>query len=299
MLCWRCGTQLPRQAIHCMVCRAQVHPLARRRSSNTWAILGIAFLLFLLIAFLLTLLAAKTFHGLDQEDGTSDTGGDTSTESTVSSDPEADFDAIFARVSPAVVKINAVTCTDAGVGSGFMIDSDTVVTAAHVVDEAVAVEIQSGEHTEVASVERIDTDVDLAVLELAEPLMGVTLDFAGHDAEVGEEVAAVGHPRGSETPSISEGAIDAIVPDAPVEETTLYDLVASTATTSPGNSGGPLIDADGDVAGVVVAGEKTEPQRSFAIQTSEVESRVTDPAAMTRPSQTQCDTAALGPDDGG
>lgn len=257
----------------------------------------------LVVVFLAAIVTAGTLYDQYRDRPGNAAGSPIDTNSTrpetTPAPRDADFDAVSGHVSAAVVRITSVACDAGSEGSGFLIDSDTVVTAAHVVDEAAAVEVQSTEHAQEASVERIDTTADLAVLQLDQPLTTATLDFAGHDAATGDDVATVGYPDGNELQSLTEGAVDATDITAPVEGDARQHLAATTAEASPGNSGGPLVDADGAVVGVVVAREEHGRERSFAVQTSAAAPRINDHTRMPSPDPVHCDGVPLGPDDGG
>lgn len=213
--------------------------------------------------------------------------------------PEAaapDFSAIFAEVSSGVFPVYASACGGEGSGSAFLIDRDTVVTAEHVVHGAVAVSVQVDGVPYAADVVGVDEAADLAVLELHTAAAGQVFRFADADPERGDSVAALGYPDGDPL-RLSEGTVDAVDQSKWIEDEMLHDLIGSDATSRPGNSGGPLIDAHGEVVGVVVAGQMPPGELSWAVQVSAVEPKVTNPAAMAPPAAAPCAEPPLGPDD--
>ena len=158
---------------------------------------------------------------------------------------------IYERNASAVVEIQAGNAS----GTGFVIDADGhVVTNEHVVGTAQTVEVRFAEGgEEQARVIATDRSTDLAVLEV---------DLAGHevdpvelgssaDVQVGDPVYAIGNPFGLER-SLTAGIVSAV--DREIEAPngfTINDAIQTDAPVNQGNSGGPLIDAAGNVIGVV------------------------------------------------
>jgi putative serine protease PepD len=140
-------------------------------------------------------------------------------------------------------------------GSGFEVDQEgTVVTAAHVVDEASSVEVilQDGS-THVAEVLGIDDASDLAVIRFDPEGAGLhPLEIAdSSDLNVGASVAAIGAPF-EYAWSFSTGIVSGL--DRTIQAPNGFSVahaVQTDAAINPGNSGGPLIDSEGKVIGVV------------------------------------------------
>jgi serine protease Do len=132
-------------------------------------------------------------------------------------------------------------------GSGIVWDrAGIVVTNDHVVRSAnLAVEFWDG-RTMPARVEKRDARRDLAVLRVAT----IGLDAARHGdsrrVRVGELVIAVGSPFGF-TGALSTGVVHGV---GPIRGIGQRDFIQTTARLAPGNSGGPLADAAGDVIGI-------------------------------------------------
>jgi len=83
-----------------------------------------------------------------------------------------------------------------------------------------------------------------------------------------------GYPWGGPFTSINAEVISAgsvLVPDIYGEASNLRDIYALAADVQPGNSGGPLLTDDGDVAGVVFARAETDAARGYAMTTAELE----------------------------
>ncbi len=148
-----------------------------------------------------------------------------------------------------------------GQGSGFLVDLERsgayLVTNEHVVAGADAIEIQyiNGDWTG-ARVVGTDYYSDLAVLEVSHvPADAVPLSLSEQLPVVGQEVLALGTPFGLEG-SLSQGIVSGInrSVDAPGREFSFSNVVQTDAALNPGNSGGPLVDLDGEIVGVVNAG---------------------------------------------
>ncbi|ELY50099.1 peptidase S1 and S6 chymotrypsin/Hap [Natronolimnohabitans innermongolicus JCM 12255] len=142
-----------------------------------------------------------------------------------------------------------------GLGSGFVVD-DYVVTNNHVVATADEVELQfRDEQWRAAEVVGTDLHSDLAVLEVDDvPDAADGLSFATDEPEIGAEVLALGNPLGLDA-SISQGIISGVDRSLPSPGGfSIPAAIQTDAPVNPGNSGGPLVDLDGDVVGVVFAG---------------------------------------------
>ena len=140
-------------------------------------------------------------------------------------------------------------------GTGFVIDrSGNIVTAAHVVDGAssITVTFQDGT-THTAKLVNKDDATDVALLKI-DP-SGMTLHplklGSSGSLGVGDQVAAIGDPFGYQR-SISTGIVSGVdrTVDAP-NGFTVAHAIQTDAALNPGNSGGPLLNASGEVVGIV------------------------------------------------
>jgi putative serine protease PepD len=139
-------------------------------------------------------------------------------------------------------------------GSGFVIDSDGhIVTNEHVVDNAKSVSVRfwNGD-TYSASVVGSDPSTDLAVIKVDAPqsiLHPLTLGDSS-SVRVGDTVVAIGSPFGLEE-SVTSGIVSALhrQMEAP-NDFTINDSIQTDAAINHGNSGGPLLNARGEVIGV-------------------------------------------------
>jgi S1-C subfamily serine protease len=144
-----------------------------------------------------------------------------------------------------------------GIGSGVVIvDSGIILTNLHVVSGAgrIQVEFEDGFETE-AIVVGARPEHDLAVLKaekIPDDLPAATLRSTS-DLAVGDEVIAVGFPFGI-GPSVSAGVVSGLRRQYRSRSgEALANLIQFDAAVNPGNSGGPLVTADGEVVGIVTA----------------------------------------------
>ena len=134
-------------------------------------------------------------------------------------------------------------------GSGFIISEDGyVITNAHVVRGADEISVRLNNQREyTAELIGEDPRTDIALLKIdADDLPTVEIGDSD-DVEVGEWVLAIGAPFGLDQ-SATHGIVSAIGRDLPNE--TYVPFIQTDAPVNPGNSGGPLINADGEVIGV-------------------------------------------------
>lgn len=173
---------------------------------------------------------------------------------------------LYEKTNPAVVVIlteqkelvssgkMTKTVTAGGLGSGFMISENQVITAAHVVQVAEKVNVQfvDGE-TIPAKVISAYSVADVALLELIWPKKNaVTVKFADSDqVRIGDQVFVVGAPYGLGH-SLSSGYVSGII-DMKQDENpfTNSEYIQTDAAINTGNSGGPMFNMNGDVVGVV------------------------------------------------
>ncbi|MCX8102248.1 MAG: trypsin-like peptidase domain-containing protein [Geminicoccaceae bacterium] len=169
---------------------------------------------------------------------------------------------IVQAVGPAVVSVTAILVdpfatrdrVSFGHGSGLVIDAaGEVLTNAHVVAEAKLVIVTlEGERTVPAERVALDPVLDLALLRLAGPVEGLVAATLGTSAaaEVGDEVLAIGNPFGLGR-TASRGIVSALDRVVPITTTSwLSPFIQTDAAVNPGSSGGPLVDACGEVVGI-------------------------------------------------
>ena len=136
-----------------------------------------------------------------------------------------------------------------GQGSGFIVSADgLILTNAHVVRDAKDVMVKFSDRREMqAKVLGSDPVTDIALLKVdAKNLPTVTLGDA-KSAQVGDYVLAIGAPYGFEQ-SATQGIISAKGRSLPGDSAVPF--IQTDAAVNPGNSGGPLFDAEGRVIGI-------------------------------------------------
>jgi serine protease Do len=134
-------------------------------------------------------------------------------------------------------------------GSGFIVNSDGIVlTNAHVVDGAKEVTVKLSNHREYkAKVLGADRTSDIAVLKIdARDLPTVQIGDS-NQLNVGDYVLAIGEPFGLEE-TATAGIVSAKARSLPGDG--YVPFIQTDAAVNPGNSGGPLFDANGNVVGI-------------------------------------------------
>ncbi|HEV7682282.1 MAG TPA: tetratricopeptide repeat protein [Pyrinomonadaceae bacterium] len=153
------------------------------------------------------------------------------------------------RIKPSAVAIETFDSRGEKLsrGSGFFIDVDRVVTNRHVIDNAFRAEVHSytGAIYQVKGVIAVDAEGDLALLRIEAPANQVRpLLLDKTSPQEGESVVVIGNPLGLEG-SVTNGIVSA-VRDIP----TFGRIIQITAPISPGSSGSPVVNMQGQVIGV-------------------------------------------------
>lgn len=180
------------------------------------------------------------------------------------------------KVLPSVVRVSGFDEQDepgggdvqSGVGSGVVIvDNGTILTNLHVVTGARKLMVTFADGTESpAEVIRAFPQNDLAVVrarKVPDDLQAATLGSTA-DLRAGDEVVAVGFPFGI-GPSTSAGVVSGLDRSfrSPDNQRVMSGLIQFDAAANPGNSGGPLINMNGEVVGIVTAILNPTPARTF------------------------------------
>jgi S1-C subfamily serine protease len=203
------------------------------------------------------------------------------------SEQTEDFAATYQDVESGVVRILATTCEGDGIGSGFLIDRRTVATAAHVINGAEGVAVDSATGTHAARVVGIDPATDLALLRLDAPVAGHVFEFAATNALPGTEVAAIGFPL-DEPKTLTIGTVSGLDRTIEIEGESRSGLLQTDTAINPGNSGGPLVTIEGEVVGVVDALRLDSQGIGYAVQVSVAEPVLIDQVGMQTPAVADC-----------
>jgi len=168
-------------------------------------------------------------------------------------------------------------------GSGFFVHDREIATNLHVVEGAARGYAKLiGEKTkyEIKGITAVDPDRDLVVLKISAQRSQV-LPLGDSDLlQVGEPVYAVGNPQGLEG-TFSQGIVSSI------RQVGTDKLVQITAPISPGSSGGPVLDAKGEVIGVSVATFRGGQNLNFAIPSKYLKILVASPRELKPFAQTK------------
>ena len=166
---------------------------------------------------------------------------------------------VVAKVEPAVVSIEASTnqgpFASTSAGSGIILTSDgEVLTNAHVVNGASSIKVTlNGEsQSRTATLVGIDTSADLALLKItgASGLPTVTIGKSS-DMAVGDDVVAIGNALALQGgPTVTSGIVSALNRSIDTGSGQMTGLIQTDASISSGNSGGPLVNAAGQVIGI-------------------------------------------------
>lgn len=178
---------------------------------------------------------------------------------------DIDLADLYEQVNPGVVSLNVTAAVDnpfgngqfrqQGTGSGFLLDDEHIITNNHVVNTAKTVEVvfYDGERRE-GTVIGTDQYSDLAVIKVSDmPSTARSLPLVARfeDLEVGQPVIAIGNPFGLDN-TMTYGIISAmgrVIPTG-VTRFSIPKVIQTDAPVNPGNSGGPLLNLQGEVVGV-------------------------------------------------
>jgi hypothetical protein len=156
--------------------------------------------------------------------------------------------AIAARILPSVVTIRTMTPEGKPValGSGFFWTKDAVITSLHVFRRASKAEVVSstGEVTAVRYVRAVLIYPDLCIVELDRPIGSEVAFNETRPVAVGDDVYVAGNPQGL-AGTFTKGIISALRREE--------GLIQIDAAISPGSSGGPVVNAYGEVIGIVAS----------------------------------------------
>ncbi|MET9372562.1 trypsin-like peptidase domain-containing protein [Streptomyces sp. NPDC002992] len=217
-------------------------------------------------------------------DGTTGASGVSGT--TVSASSKGTVSGVAEAVSPSIVEISASSTSGKSTGSGVIITGDgEIVTNNHVISGAssIGVRLSDGKTYE-AKVVGTDPDKDLALIKLqgASGLKAATLGNSD-SVKVGDQVVAIGSPEGL-TGTVTSGIVSALDRDVTVAKDggqdqrqqqqydprqgwpfefggqqfngdtgsskTTYKAIQTDASLNPGNSGGALINMNGEIIGI-------------------------------------------------
>jgi putative serine protease PepD len=191
---------------------------------------------------------------------------------------------IVAKIRPTVVKvaveISASAGSGEGVGTGVILTPDgEILTYAHVVADATKVRVLLDGQSEPVAAKVLGVDVgnDLALLKIDGKDLPVMTLTDSDGVQVGQPVVAMGYALDLEgDASVTAGIVSALNRSMVTETGALDGLIQTDAAISSGNSGGPLVNASGEMIGIntaVARGDNTNAANNigFAISTKEIQ----------------------------
>ncbi|WP_128379842.1 S1C family serine protease [Streptomyces cavernae] len=251
-------------------------PTPKKRARGPLALLAA-------VAIAAAAVGGGTAYGIQQLTGGDNTVASSSTTtSVVAASQKGTIAGVAAAVSPSTVEISAASNSGESTGSGVIITSDgEIITNNHVISGASSIKVATSDgKTYTARVVGTDSKKDLALIKLenASGLKAATLgDSDG--VKVGDQVVAIGSPEGL-TGTVTSGIVSALARDVTVStdenqgrqpgqddgwpfefggqqfngdtgsSTTTYKALQTDASLNPGNSGGALIDMNGNIIGI-------------------------------------------------
>ncbi len=180
---------------------------------------------------------------------------------------------VVGQTRRSVVKVlgTAPSCSRKIEGSGFVYASEHVMTNAHVVAGTSSITVEDGNSRRRGQVVVYDSDKDLAVIYVP-GLTAPPIRFASAPARSGDDAIVLGYPL--------DGPFDAqparIRDEGPIRGPDIYDshnvtrdIYTLRGLVRSGNSGGPLLAADGTVLGVIFAAAADDSSTGFALTDAE------------------------------
>ena len=181
--------------------------------------------------------------------------------------------AAISHAGRSTVKIVSRGCGEILEGSGFVVAPDTVVTNAHVIAGTTSIEIQDTGGVQSATPIWFDPNFDLAVLRTPRPLAGPALTIDSSNVSRGTQAVVLGYPEGGDfnpQPAGVDQQFEAQGRNIYGTGLTLRSVYEIAALVRPGNSGGPLVLADGTVVGVVFSTSATQNNIGYALASPQV-----------------------------
>jgi S1-C subfamily serine protease len=250
-------------------------PAPKRRTRGPLALLAA-------VAIVAAAIGGGTAYGIQELTGNDTVASSSTSTNVVPSSAKGTVAGVAKAVSPSIVEINATSNAGESTGSGVIITSDgEIITNNHVISGADSVKVSTSDgRTYTAKVVGTDSKKDLALIKL-ENASGLTPATLGNSdgVQVGDEVVAIGSPEGL-TGTVTSGIVSALNRDVTVatdeggsqnqggggqwpfefggqqfngdtgSSTTTYKAIQTDASLNPGNSGGALIDMNGNIIGI-------------------------------------------------
>lgn len=253
-------------------------PAPKKRAKGPIALLAA-------VAIVAAAIGGGTAYGIQELTG-KDTASSSTSTTVVPTAKKGTIAGVAQAVSPSIVEISATSNAGSSTGSGVIISSSgEIITNNHVISGAseIKVQLNSGK-SYTAKVVGTDSKKDLALIELESAPSGLKVATLGNSdgVQVGDDVVAIGSPEGL-TGTVTSGIVSALNRDVTVStdesqgqqqqqgggsgqwpfsfggqqfngdtgsSTTTYKAIQTDASLNPGNSGGALIDMNGNIVGI-------------------------------------------------
>lgn len=181
---------------------------------------------------------------------------------------------LAAKLRPSIVVITYAgrDGTEQGLGTGFVIDkSGLIATNLHVIGEARPISVQTadGKSLAVKSIHASDRALDLAILQVDATELP-PLPLANEKPDTGESIVVMGNPHGLKH-SVVSGVLSGL------REIDGRNMLQLAVPVEPGNSGGPVVDMQGRVLGVVTMKSAVTENLGFAVAASDLNSLIAKP----------------------
>ncbi|MFG3219775.1 S1C family serine protease [Streptomyces sp. NPDC048185] len=235
------------------------------------------------VAIVAAAVGGGTAYGIQELTGSDTVASSSTSTNVVPSSQKGTVAGVAQAVSPSIVEISATSNAGSSTGSGVIITGDgEIVTNNHVVSGASSVKVTTSDGKQYgAEVVGTDSKKDLALIKLENASGLKTATLGDSDGvQVGDQVVAIGSPEGL-TGTVTSGIVSALDRDVTVStdegqqqeqqrqgdqwpfefrgrqfngdtgsSTTTYKAIQTDASLNPGNSGGALIDMNGNIVGI-------------------------------------------------
>lgn len=192
-------------------------------------------------------------------------------------DPAAAWEPVLAMSAGAIVEVTGSGCDDTDqAGAGFLVAPGRVVTAAHLLTDAAVVQVRQGTELRQARVLGRDADLDLALLDLLQPLGTMSLELVERPVAIGQRVAPAA--RVGDLPEAVPATVSGISITVNTRRGRLAEVLRTDAAVEEQFAGGPVLTPTGRVAGMVLADHVVSAvgDLGFALPAARVATRLAD-----------------------
>lgn len=165
------------------------------------------------------------------------------------------------------MRIEVAGCDAGSQGSGFLVGPNLVATAAHVIEGGRVIRVVQDTVSTSGEVIGVDRGADVALVRTNAKLSGITLTFALRPPRVGDAVAVLGYTRGDPL-SFKPATVNGLDRKAVIDGIPRHSLIEIDGAANHGNSGGPVISAQGTVVGLLDAGRDDVPGVRLAVSSA-------------------------------